>query len=1053
MRGVFTKRTPAFHLFTTAAFFTLFFMAPASHAAIRNWIGNAASGDKSSWNLAANWLENAVPTAADDVYIGANFAYVTAPVIKSAPGTIKSLTFGPLAPFVKTLTVNGGLTLNVTGDILQQHSGISIQTSYQSTLQGDGTVNCANMRVGNDILSLNISIGYTNTTTFRSTINQLNVSGNVVVRSSDFGIVVLVISLVGSSNALFSLDGGTMAVGGQIITSNQVDGISILPLITVNATYRTNINSSNISTLKLLNPAPFVISNAGKGFIDLYNQEVAGATGRTVTQFAYSGAAQQTVFLTGVDTSPTMFQDIGFSDAGTKLINTPLTLNGNWISAGGKIDAVSSNPTVSFQGTDQTLTDNASDGGNGVAFKNVVFSGGGTKTMSAGRFSVISTGTLSINGASTLNANGNLTLKSDVSGSAQVPAIASGSSVIGTVNAERFLTGGYGRGYRLVSSPVHNASIGADNQYYTVGPLMNTSLFGLNATLITGPAGGGWDVSNLNNPSVWVYREADPFPGNSRIKDSDYKGLMSSSTPVPVGSGLLFFNRGNRQNASLKLYGSAFPSPENYAVTFSGTLNQGTIQARVINNDLNNFSEISTFNPQTKYYYNGSMAPAGTTLSYTPSWTGNSDRGTNGFNLLGNPYASTIDLDAVTFTGADANLYTFNPANKQFTWYQRGSSGNTTDGNGASRYLASGQGFFVKANTASASVTFTENSKAASQLLPATSPLLLMGAPVTAKKTPRLLLRLEKDSLNYDGIGIFFDERASYSTDTLDAPDMDGISPQVFLSSVSADERRMAINMLPALKKEQQVKLYVNTTTSGLFSLVKTALDDIPPVYDIWLLDRKMKDSLDLRSNSTYTFHVSREDSTSFGSTRFELVFRKKPLPPYALLNFTGENSSGKAVLRWNVRNEFSYYRFSLEKQGEKGFEPVAELDARGLGSYEWTDQHALVKDETYRLKQTDSEGESIYSEALTINAVQQIMTGENSIYPNPASDIIRLNIPGKEKAELRIMDTGGHILLRRAGVENGTAVDVRALKPGFYLADIRDPLTGKRTVLKWIKQ
>src|SRR6202000_3240535 len=89
--------------------------------------------------------------------------------------------------------------------------------------------------------------------------------------------------------------------------------------------------------------------------------------------------------------------------------------------------------------------------------------------------------------------------------------------------------------------------------------------------------------------------------------------------------------------------------------------------------------------------------------------------GTDGFNLIGNPYPSVIDLEAVTFSGSlGSTVYTLNSNNTNgFGTYQRSGSTSTngTALNGGSRYLLPGEGFFVKASGTGATVTFHESSK------------------------------------------------------------------------------------------------------------------------------------------------------------------------------------------------------------------------------------------------------------------------------------------------------------------------------------------------------
>ncbi len=67
-----------------------------------------------------------------------------------------------------------------------------------------------------------------------------------------------------------------------------------------------------------------------------------------------------------------------------------------------------------------------------------------------------------------------------------------------------------------------------------------------------------------------------------------------------------------------------------------------------------------------------------------------------GWNLIGNPYNSTIDWDEFDFVGSDVanSVYFWDPENNRYASYVNG-----VGTNGGSRYIAPGQGFFVYSTT------------------------------------------------------------------------------------------------------------------------------------------------------------------------------------------------------------------------------------------------------------------------------------------------------------------------------------------------------------------
>ncbi|RYY27782.1 MAG: T9SS type A sorting domain-containing protein, partial [Sphingobacteriaceae bacterium] len=645
------------------------------------------------------------------------------------------------------------------------------------------------------------------------------------------------------------------------------------------------------------------------------------------------------------------------------------------------------------------------------------------------------------------------------------------------------------------SSPVYTSS-----GFYNLTSLLgSTSITGPNpVSTISNTAGNSFDPSNTNNSSVWMYREGDPFPSNTVIKDSDYKGIYSITENIPVGTGLLFFNRGNRTTSlTYKLKGPTFPTPEDNAVLFSGTLNQGSITIKVPQNNINNFTGTSPYakeSPgsatQTGYYYkyNSSYAPVAN-LQRT-NWYGTSgtagDQATDGFNLIGNPYASTIDLDAVTF-GSDVNtlVYVYNPNNKQFSYYTKGSATGgsaVTDGNGANRYIASGQGFFARCNTAgstSAGVTFAETNKVATQQLTAsTSPVLLMNArttgdlelPAKVMGAPTggtigsglidgissgLMLQLRTDTSNYDGIGLFFNKNWSAKFDKEDGSDMDGMSPSVYLSSYGTDKTRLAINKMPNINPNMRIKLYVDATTTASQQLLVTNTTNVAPKYNVYVIDHYKKDSVQIGLNNSYKFNINRADTASLGANRLELVFKLDPQGAYKLLGFAGKISSRDIVLNWTTKNEAAYTVFTVQKStdGGKTFTDIGTVSSNGGGIYTFTDAGVQNGQISYRLKQTVLENEIVYSDLVKFgfNAAD---ANSFFVYPNPATSNINVNLPKtyKGKAAIRIINQVGQTLQKASVSNNLPQFDVSPLIPGVYIIEAKDANQNVIGQAKFIK-
>lgn len=984
-----------------------------------NWRG----GTSSDWSNAANWrigsattAPAAPPTSIDNVFIGVNgSAFTNQPQINTGyTPTVASVTLGT----VKTvnLIVNGILT--VSGTLLQKHDGSG--SSISATIAGTGTLNCNNFQVGDGTAPPLPFLGLTTqtyTTTVTSTIARLNVANNLNLNTTSAVATLLFIVNYNVNNPYFYLDAGDMIIGNAISTSNSayVSTGSIRNLADVFISANTSA-----ATLTLNGATPFALDASGAGGVDFYN---SGTFASTVI-YNYSGAGTQTVYTNGQSrfgVSPASYQYVKFAGTGAKSIQSGnMTVWADWTSSSGKIDAVTNNSTVTFQGTTQSLSDAGSDGGNGVTFKNATFTGGGTKTVTTGKFNIASTGILTMGASSTLNANGNLTLFSDASSTASVANIPSTSSITNNVNVQRYLIGGNtkvsgvytARGYRLLSSPVN----------YNLTNYLPLSYIGNSA--LTGGPGTGF-TTTINNPTIYLYRE-DVAPSNTTFNSGKHKGILNIKTgnivtvsgsgdlQVPLGNGYIFYFVGNTSNPTAKTVPPFTSGPENTTLTATGHLNQGDV-------------------PVNLWY-----TPAGATGTTTNKLSYNASLVNPGFNMVGNPYASTLDLDAVINdnTASIGNnvylLYNVNP-NQKYIAYAKGGSSDP----GASRYVVSGQGFIVRAKGVNGSLTFHESEKAPTQAVVA--PNLLMGMPVAEHAITGFYMKMERDSVVDDYCGIYFNSNASINYDEDDAQDLDGASAQVYMSSFTADGVRTAINHMPDYRKGAEVKLFVNATANGLYKLKIENIRNIDQMYDIWLKDNFKHDSLNMRLYDTYNFNVAKSDTLTFGANRFKLVIRRKPLPTYQLISFTAEKVADGIKISWKANNEGNYTNFQLEKLSGQ-YTPIYDIQSNGNGTYSYIDRSPSAGVNTYRLKQNDVGNEMSISAPISVQLQDPASDRLLSVYPNPAVETIKVYLNtanSQESYKAKVYDYSGIMVMQTTMQSGNWSQNVGHLKPGAYILEL----------------
>lgn len=691
--------------------------------------------------------------------------------------------------------------------------------------------------------------------------------------------------------------------------------------------------------------------------------------------------------------------------------------------------------TVYFSGASQSLTDN---GTTGTTFNNVTFNCTGTATLKSGvgNFSVSSTGVLTMVTPAKLvagtAASAYLTLNSDANGSATIAALTGTSTITGNVNAQRYLTGGSStyRAYRLLSSPVYASTVGS-NKVYSINYLKNSCY-------LTGTTGalGGFDKTG--NPTLYLFRE-NIAPSNASFISGNFRGINTIvTTPsylidgdvgtfnIPVGNGFLFFFRGNRSTTLASKTTSPFATPENTTLVTSGTLNQGQITV-------------------ADWY-----TPASANLGWTNATANTTIRG---FNLVGNPYPSSINWDlfntTTTTTGIygsaiGTTIYVFDPVSKNYGAYIKGGGVGTHNTTGT---LPSGQGFFVVASAATAKLIFNESAKINTQVTGLN--LLMTRAVEQASVNQYMRLQLAKDSVNTDDIIIHFNNNASTAfVKDEDAPYWSGMGA-VSLASLSSDNVVLAINNMPLPKTSQTVGLKLNANTDGAYTLNMKDLVAIPQLFNITLIDNYKKDSIDMRKNAAYTFNIIKSDTNSYGSKRFSLFIGQNPGYAYHLVNFSAEPVpyAREVQLVWKTQNEQNYTNFTIEKSIDAGetFKVLGSVSGDGQGAYSLLDNSPITGRNLYRLKQQDINGAITYSNIILIEygpLSNTLMKSNLNVYPNPASSTINmaiLTVNNISSYNIQITNSTGLVVKQSTSAQSAWQTNISDLLPGTYVVKVID--------------
>ena len=230
-------------------------------------------------------------------------------------------------------------------------------------------------------------------------------------------------------------------------------------------------------------------------------------------------------------------------------------------------------------------------------------------------------------------------------------------------------------------------------------------------------------------------------------------------------------------------------------------------------------------------------------VSYTNSGSTTDD----GWNMVGNPYPSTIDWDDnanITKTGINNAIYIWNPDLGQFASYIGG-----VGTNGGSKNIASSQAFWVQATSAAASIQVTEACKTTD------------GGEFL--KTNSLLTIEAVNNNGKDETVINFEANATTGFDAAyDALKIKTVTQGLpSISTVMQGSLDLSINQL--MEQTIDIPLKVITTASGLHILNVSGVSNFSNASYIVLEDLYTGNIYDLNTVSSVTVYISNATQTA----------------------------------------------------------------------------------------------------------------------------------------------------------------------------------------------
>jgi autotransporter-associated beta strand protein len=276
--------------------------------------------------------------------------------------------------------------------------------------------------------------------------------------------------------------------------------------------------------------------------------------------------------------------------------------------------------------------------------------------------------------------------------------------------------------------------------------------------------------------------------------------------------------------------------------------------------------------------------------------TRTSGQGSEGFNLVSNPYPSYLNWDAVTKTNIGTTMWYRSASSNSsgamiFDTYVAGAGGIGTNlnGTGVSNLIPPMQAFWVRVNSGSTAGSLSMDNTMRSHF---TS---INGSVAGLKSTSNerdLFLRMNLlQADKKDQLIVYVNETATNGFDDLDGEKMMQAGyPQFY---TKAGDKKIVINGLNSAKKQQALPITMELPTTGVHSFI---IEDLEiPNGLVWLEDKQEEIIQALEPGTVYEFYAASGMNAERFVLHFQLIDDAVPTNVYNEVN-NSANFSGKGA-------------------------------------------------------------------------------------------------------------------------------------------------------------
>jgi len=826
-------------------------------------------------------------------------------------------------------------------------------------------------------------------------------NGSTIIRSGGSLSAAPVFGSTGTDRVNVTIS-GTCSSGEEL--NGTTGGVGTLTVSSGTYTMSAAATVDNLTVTSLLDGADKVITPRASGSVTI------NGTFRTAVLDGFSGSATTAISNTNTPTitlgaSSTIEYN---ATSGTQTVQgrtdyVNLTLSGNaskTISSGIEISGnFSVSGGTATPPATMTFDGSSTQSISGLAWTNLAFSGASTKQFTSGG-SI--TGTLSVSGNNvTIDADGPsnnivFTLQSSASATARIADLTNGNT-----NTGNSITGNI-----TAERYIGNGVTPKRAWRLLSAPVTGVNIFnawqdgGSNAsgygTQITG-SGGGFDAGNASiktwNGTAWVTNQ---LTATNSGDVTDYQGYM-------------VFVRGDRTTTT-----GVNVTPVDTRLRPRGTVRQGTFNSYVT----------------------------------VPN--------TAGYTLLGNPYASAIDFEAINADYSDlTKFYAWDPQQSgsygvgAYNMVERTGAatydvtpqGGSAASNNTARYIPQGVAVLVHNPTGAGSpvtVDMKESYK--------TSSSSTLNYYRTSSSNMNMAVNLTTAAAQViDGIRVRYD--ASYSNN-ITAEDAQKLYNNNENIAISSQGQFFIVEKRNSISQSDTVQLRLTGMKQQQYQLVFYPAD-FSGVSQAYVEDSYLNSVTAISLVNTTTLGFTVDANAASTGNRFRIVFRTSAPLPVTFNNIRAYQRGSGVMVEWNVSAENNIRHYEVERSSDgRSFSKLGTVNAKGNNNssaeYNYTDASPLTTN-YYRIKSVGVNGEEKYSAIVRVNLGKgaEVFT----VYPNPVKgDQLSVQLSSLEKGRymVRMINAGGQVMMQQQLVHGGgSATEQVTIPPGVSRGIYRIELRG----------